>query len=240
MKGLFLITLVAGLVSQASLAQAQDRIAPADEVRVVELADNGYGRTERLVVEDLTPAEVLRIQVELKRAGHDPRSRSGQLDEATRRALTSFQSERGLEICGCVTYETIIALGIAPAVVTRVEKARVENRGGWSSSTVFVDNGPPIVIFVPSHVRRHGHRGFVGSGVVVGHEPAVGAGELFRRRFPIRSDRFDHHRFGGRPDRGRDVRPLPTSPHPGSRIQPGNRARPAPTGGAIRPARPRP
>jgi hypothetical protein len=236
----FVIT-VAALLFGTSTTQAQDRIEPAAEIRVVEVADNGYGQRARIVVEDLTRAEILRIQLELSRAGYDLDFHPGQLDDSTRRALTSFQAERGLEICGCVTYETIVALGIIPEVVARVEKQE-----GGASSTVIVDRAP-VVIYAPGYAGYaypgysypYRRRGYLGPSIVVGHEPAIGAGQLFRERFRGHH-RFDHRRFPSRPDRGRDIRPLPTSPHPGSRIQPGDRLRSPSTGGSARPARPMP
>ena len=41
---------------------------------------------------------------------------TGQLDHGTVKALNELQEERGLYECGCVSYETIVALGLKPAV----------------------------------------------------------------------------------------------------------------------------
>lgn len=169
-------------------ARAQDRIEPARDVRVLELAERS-GRVSRVVVEDLAPDELLGIQVALARAGHDPGSRSGILDESTRRALASFQAARGIQICGCVTYETIVALGIVPRVVGRID-------GGTAAmgSTLVVDRREPILLIVPVHTI--GQPGILlGPGVlighspsvVVGHSPTVGGDRLLRNRFPTRT-----------------------------------------------------
>jgi hypothetical protein len=233
-RTLAMAVMVVGWSMTPAVVDAQGRLEPAETVRVLELVEGTTGGVVRTIVEDLAPAEILRIQTALARAGYDPRSRSGELDPATRRALISFQTARGLEICGCVTYETVVALGIPPEVVARIEGGVAPAVGyGVSSSTVIVDRTLPFVIVVPGHVGRHRHGFFLGPGVVVGHEPAVGAGQLFRRRISSRDHRFrDDHRV-------RDARPLPPPSRPGSRIRTGDPVRP-PSGGTLRPARPRP
>jgi hypothetical protein len=52
--------------------------------------------------------------------GVDPGARDGKLGPATRGALERFQRERGLQVCGCVTYETVVSLGLRPLVVQTV------------------------------------------------------------------------------------------------------------------------
>ena len=42
---------------------------------------------------------------------------TGQLDHGTVKALNDLQEERGLYRCGCVSYETIVALGLRPDVL---------------------------------------------------------------------------------------------------------------------------
>jgi hypothetical protein len=224
MRELWLVTAVALAVPVTAVAQ--DRIGAAPTIRVVERIETGSRRVTRFVVEDLTPAEILRLQVELDRAGYDPRSRTGILDERTRRELTRFQSARGLEICGCVTYETIVALGITPDVVARVEGG---SEAAWAYERSY-QRTVPIVIYVPS--RRH--HAFTGPGVVIGHEPAIGAGHRAHSR-----DRVG--RFPSRPGRI-DVRPAPPLPpsQPGRRILPGDPGPRATPGGRTRSAPPRP
>jgi hypothetical protein len=173
----------------ADAAPAQDAIEPASSVRVVEarsrfsgqlvrqvVEDLERGQLVRQVVEDLEPAEILRVQVELGRAGFDPKFRNGIVNTATRRALRRFQIARGLRICSCVSYETVIALGIRPQLLLDGESAIVYNHRR--------DDG--LVVVVPGFAlgHHHGikHRHF--SGVVVGHEPVLGAGqakEIFPR-----------------------------------------------------------
>jgi len=75
------------------------------------------------VVEVMRPIradEILAIQSALADAGHDPVSRDGILGPSTRRALTAFQTERGLEPCGCLDYPTVISLGLRSHVVQTV------------------------------------------------------------------------------------------------------------------------
>jgi len=199
------------LVGGLSPAVGQERTTPADAIRVVEHVDAGR-RLERAVVEDLGPDEILLVQIELRRAGFDPRARRGVLDSATRRALTSFQTARGLEICGCVTYETVVALGIVPIVVARIEAedARPAATYGAYGRTTIVDR-TAFVVVVPTHGRQH--RRDVGPAVVVGHEPAVGAGQLRHRA----NDRYR----GRHSDVRRPVfRPQPEPPGVGRRIVP--------------------
>ena len=161
---------MAVLLGAPAMAMSQDRIGPAETIRVIELTGSTSRPATRYVAEDLTPAEILRLQIELDRAGYDPHSRSGVLDEATRRALSRFQTARGLEICGCVTYETVVALGITPKVMTRVQGSSTAygyDRSSTYGSSYYYDRTVPVVIIVPSH-RHHDH-GFTGPGVVVGH-----------------------------------------------------------------------
>lgn len=219
--------MMAVLLGAPALAMGQDRIGPAETIRVIELIESATRRPTRQVAEDLTPAEILRLQVELDRAGYDPHSRTGVLDEPTRRALSRFQAARGLEICGCVTYETVVALGITPEVMTRVQTSTSTaygyDRNSTYGRTSYYDRTVPIVIIVPSH-RHHDHR-FTGPGVVVGHEPAIGSGQ-FHRRFPSRPERVD-------------LPPIGPQPGSGSRIQPGERSGTT-SGSTIRSSRPRP
>lgn len=197
-----LAVVLLGVALAAGPALAQDVIRPTAEIRVLEAEDPLHGRYVREVVPDPTPAEILRVQVALARAGHDPGVRSGVLDAPTRSALRRLQIERGLGICGCVSYETVVALGIRVEVVAPGAHAA----RGYGSST------PRVVI-----IELDGPRGVVvkggGGGVVVGHDPAVGAGGKPRRRGD-----------DGRPRSSVGVRePIPPPPARGtpSRIQPG-------------------
>lgn len=182
---------IAAALTWAASAGAQTGTGPAEAIRVMEQVDPATGRAARIVVEDLAPAEILRLQIQLARAGFDPRSRSQRLDDPTRRSLARFQAARGLEVCGCVTYETVVALGIVPFVVARFETPH-SAPGAYStySSWSYRETVVPYVIYRsgrytgPAVVVGHG------PGVFVGHEPAVGAGRYGRRDAPRR----DSHR----------------------------------------------
>lgn len=173
-----------GVLAVPGAAPAQNRIDPAPAVRVVESRDPASGQVARWVVENPTPAEVLRIQVELARAGFDPRIRSGVLDGPTRQALSSFQTARGIVICGCLTYETIVALGIRPHVV---DFASSGTGGGYDGRESYPGVGygsySQVIVVAPGFF--HPHRRHSIPGVVVGHEPAIGAGRLDRRPPPV-------------------------------------------------------
>lgn len=212
---------------------AQDRIGPAPSVRVVELVDGSGTRLERTVLEPMTPAEVLRLQVALARAGYDPGVRSGVIDAETETALRQLQLARGLEACGCPSYETILALGVPVDVVGRAEIRRAAGLRTASGEPVFVmDSGFLPAGFVPGFFfhddifrkRRHRHPPFVGSGVVVGGEPALGAGQL-ERGLPRSSVAV------------REIQPPPRSRSRGATLQP---AVPGAGSGSGRPPRPRP
>ena len=216
----------------ASPAPAQDRIGPAQAIRVVELVDVSGARLERTVLEPMTPAEVLRLQVALGRAGIDPGVRSGVVDTETATALRQFQLARGLEACGCPSYETILALGVPVDVVGRAEIRRAAGIRTAAGEPVYVvDSGLLPVGFLPGFFlhddffgkgRRH-HRPF-GSGVVVGGDPALGAGQL-RRGIPRSSVAV------------REIQPPPRSRSRGATLQP---AVPGAGDDGGRPSRPRP
>lgn len=215
----------------ASPARAQDRIGPAQAIRVIELVDASGTRLERTVLEPMTPAEVLRLQVALGRAGFDPRVRSGLVDAETATALRQFQLARGLEACGCPSYETILALGVPVDVVGRAEIRRAAGIRTAAGEPVYVvDSGLLPAGFLPGFFfhddifrkRRHHHRPF--GGVVVGGEPALGAGQL-ERGIPRSSVGV------------RETQPPPRSRSRGATLQP---AVPGAGDGASRPPRPRP
>ncbi|MDX1624343.1 MAG: peptidoglycan-binding domain-containing protein [Gemmatimonadota bacterium] len=206
-RGALAMALAAAALGAAPPLYAQDEIEPAEAIRVVERKSPYTGRVERLTVAELLPAEVLRIQIALAEAGHDPGVRNGVLDAATREALTAFQVEEGLLICGCPTYQTIVALRIDPVVV-----AARPARGERSRRVLIVGPGHHHHGHHVHHGHRHGRAGVVvggTSGVFVGHAPARGAGEL-----------RDHPR-----SRIRDRRPSPRGPRPAPPQRPGRRIR---------------
>jgi len=202
---------VFALVWAPSSLLAQQAIAPASSIRVIEIVDPYSGERVRQVADDLSPAEISRLQHALAAAGFDPGRATGQWNGTTRTELGRFQASRGLLQCECITYETLVSLRIQPQVVASIS-APLD--GGYGSRTVVLVPGP----------GRHfglGHRTGVvvghGPSVIVGHEPARGAGELGRRGH-IR-DRRPHVRDRGHGgDRGGHIDPRPQRPRPGSSI----------------------
>lgn len=196
---------VSGVVAPGVLF-AQPAIAPATTVRVIEIVDSSTGERRREVAEDLTAPEISRIQGALASAGFDPGRATGQMTSTTRIVLGRFQASRGLVRCECVSYETLVALGIRPLVVATITAPL---QRGYGSE----------VVFVPQHRGRgigFGHQPAVvvghGPSVFVGHDPARGAGDFGRR--PHVPDSRPHM-----PDGGPHVLdPRPPRPRPGSSI----------------------
>lgn len=205
-----------------SAGRAQPAVAPATAVRVIELIDPATGERGREVAADLTGSEIARVQRGLASAGFHPGRATGILTSDTWLALGRFQASRGLSFCECVSYETLIALGIRPLVVASIV-APVSSGYGYVSEVVWIASRP-------SHARGHGAGVVVGHepSVFVGHAPAIGAGQF--RRPPARHPRPPVH--GPRPSRPRPrsgisgsgaeiraltpPRPQPRAPFPGS------------------------
>jgi peptidoglycan hydrolase-like protein with peptidoglycan-binding domain len=91
------------------------------------------------VLEPLSGSEILALQAALARVGGDPGPLDGRLGPGTLGALERFQRERGLRVCGCVTYETIIALALRPLVVQTVIGPAAEAH----DIEVILPTGPP-------------------------------------------------------------------------------------------------
>jgi hypothetical protein len=220
--------LVLGLVLAPGNAPAQPAVAPATSVRVIEVIDPGTGERAREVAADLTRPEIARVQRGLASAGFHPGRATGLLTSETLTALGRFQASRGLYPCACVSYETLIALGIRPLVVASIVAPIPSGYGyGYGSD----------VVWIASQRRYgfgHGSAVVVGHGpsVFVGHAPAIGAGQI--RRPPARSPRPPVH--DPRPSRPRPrpgvsgsggeiralspARPQPRAPFPGSATVP--------------------
>lgn len=103
---------VAGLGPTGALAQ--------ERVRVVEAVAEGTGDRQRYVVRDLDEDEIRSVQRALREAGHVGIGWTGRLDDGTRNGLRRFQAARGLVECGCVSYETVVALGLRPEIVATI------------------------------------------------------------------------------------------------------------------------
>ena len=126
------------------------------DVRVVETVDPVSGARYRQAVYDLTRSEIKAVQRALREDGYLGVGWTGQLDHGTVKALNELQQDRGLHQCGCVSYETIVALGLKPEVLvttvaaggTSASAARSDDRyrSGYHSGIYY-----PIVvpIFVP-------------------------------------------------------------------------------------------
>lgn len=194
-----LLALAALFAGHPTIADAQPAVAPSTTIRVIEILDPATGRRVREVAQDLTQPEISRVQRALAAAGFDPGRATGVLNATTLVALDRFQSSRGLIRCGCISYESILALGIRPDVVatlrashTRTYGSRILVLAPHGHRSVGVGHQPAVIV---------GH----GPSVFVGHDPARGAGELGRR--------------GHLPDRRPHVRdPRPPRPRPGSTI----------------------
>ena len=97
-------------------AHAQSSSSEGD-IRVVETVDPVSGARYRQAVYDLTHKEIKAVQRALREDGYLGVGWNGQLDHGTVKALNELQEERGLYQCGCVSYETIVALGLKPDVL---------------------------------------------------------------------------------------------------------------------------
>ena len=107
------VTVLGLLAPQPASAQRSSDGA----VRVVETVDPVSGARYRQAVYDLTKKEIKTVQRALREDGYHGVGWTGQLDHGTIKALNELQEERGLYQCGCVSYETIVALGLKPDVL---------------------------------------------------------------------------------------------------------------------------
>ena len=146
---------VAAVTAAAALfapqpANAQSSSSSGD-VRVVETVDPVSGARYRQAVYDLTKKEIKAVQRALREDGYLGVGWTGQLDHGTVKALNELQVERGLYQCGCVSYETIVALRLKPDVLVTTVAV-----GGTSSSAAGSDDG-----------YRSGYRGGIYYPIVV-------------------------------------------------------------------------
>jgi hypothetical protein len=93
-----------------------DAQSPSGDIRVVETVDPVSGARFRQAVYDLTKKEIKAVQRAMREDGYLGVGWTGQLDHGTVKALNKLQDDRGLYQCGCVSYETIVALGLKPDV----------------------------------------------------------------------------------------------------------------------------
>ena len=91
-------------------------VGAQEAVRVVEAVSGTTGDRQRYVVRDLDEAEIKAVQAALRDQGYVGIGWTGRLDDGTVEGLRRLQRERGLVECGCISYETIVALGLRPDV----------------------------------------------------------------------------------------------------------------------------
>lgn len=164
--GCFAVLIAAALPAPA-LAQ--------DAVRVVEAVSESTGDRQRYVVRDLDEAEIKAVQAALRDQGYVGIGWTGRLDDGTVEGLWRLQRERGLVECGCISYETIVALGLRPDVVATFPAdpapatagGYVSGYGSSVSSGIYYPVGIPIYIPRPPPCKDDpcsGDGGEVGNG----------------------------------------------------------------------------
>lgn len=169
-----------------------------EPIRVVETVNAATGERHRYVVRDLREEEIRSVQAALRNEGYVGIGWTGRLDDGTQNGLRRFQHERGLVECGCVSYETVVGLGLHPQVVASVAEGGDPRRGtehatGSSAgirSEILYPVGIPIYVPRPpacdddpcdggdgEDPEDGGESGPEGSGIVIGApRGATGAG----------------------------------------------------------------
>lgn len=167
--------------------------APAgaqEAVRVVEAVSEATGNRQRYVVRDLDEAEIRAVQAALRDEGYIGIGWTGRLDDGTVEGLGRLQRERGLVECGCISYETIVALGLRPEVVATFPADPAPGAGGGYisgygssvSSGIYYPVGIPIYIPWPPSCEDDpcdgnggGNGGGDGSHITIGNPGASGS-----------------------------------------------------------------
>jgi len=99
------------------------RVEPAATgpgIRVIAFVQLSPERREYAVVRPLLADEILAVQRALSAVGYETGARDGILGPGTGAALKAFQSDRGLEPCGCIDWATAMSLGFRPRVTQTV------------------------------------------------------------------------------------------------------------------------
>ena len=127
-----------------------------DAVRVVEAMSGTTGDRQRYVVRDLDEVEIKAVQAALREQGYIGIGWTGRLDDGTVEGLGRFQRERGLVECGCISYETIVALGLRPEVVATVSADPAPAAGGGYASGYRsgISSGIYYPVGIPIYVPR--------------------------------------------------------------------------------------
>ncbi len=160
--------------------------AAQDAVRVVEAVNETTGDRQRYVVRDLSEAEIKAVQTALRGEGYIGIGWTGRLDDGTVEGLGRFQRERGLVECGCISYETIVALGLRPDIVATVAVGPAppaadgnESRYGSSvSSGIYYPVGIPVFIPRPPPCEDDPCDGGDGGDGSDGNEPGYGGSHV--------------------------------------------------------------
>lgn len=139
----------AALVGGVVLAAAP-RPSAAQEtgIRAVATFDPSDGSRSLELMRPLTPEEVAAVQRRLAERGHRSGEHDGSLDARTRRTLSAFQREEGLDPCGCVDVATVRRLDIALRVlVTRVASGGEERAGAGDPTAERGENAGVEVVY---------------------------------------------------------------------------------------------
>jgi hypothetical protein len=139
MYGLTRALWIGVLVAAAPLTLAAQQPPPATGIRMLARYDPATDVRTFEVLEPMSGSEILALQTALARVGFDPGPLDGQLGRGTRGALERFQRDRGLSPCGCVSYETVVGLGLRPLVLQTVIGSAPEAHG----IEVIMPKGPP-------------------------------------------------------------------------------------------------
>jgi len=150
-----------------------------DAVRVVEAVSGATGDRQRYVVRDLDEVEIKAVQAALREQGYVGIGWTGRLDDGTVEGLWRLQRERGLVECGCISYETIVALGLRPDVVATFPAdpapatagGYVSGYGSSVSSGIYYPVGIPIYVPRPPPCEKDPCDGDNGDG------PGDGSGD---------------------------------------------------------------
>lgn len=129
-----------------------------ESIRVVEAVRASTGERQRYVIRDLDSGEIRALQSALRKAGYVGIGWTGRLDDGTLHGLTRFQQERGLVECGCVSYETVVALGLRPEVVATVavdpgERSGASTTDAYSGGSA-LQSGVVYPLGIPIYIPR--------------------------------------------------------------------------------------
>lgn len=127
------------LAATVPVTLAAQQSPSASGIRMIAAYDPATDTRTFAVLEPMSGGEILALQTALAQVGFDPGPLDGQLGPGTRRALERFQRDRGLSPCGCVSYETVVGLGLRPLVLQTVIGSSPDALG----IEVIMPTGPP-------------------------------------------------------------------------------------------------